>query len=289
MKSETKIGYTVLRYVHDIVTQEFVNIGVLAYAPDSRQLKLKCSDHLRRVHAFFPDADSKRLSGLIRHVQDAFDTYGCRLADVASSESLPAEVMKAASRVLPSDSSALQWSAPAGGYDESLNVALNKAFDRYVRSHEPSAHAKRSRGISAVLKPFKLELQTQGVLEHIKRQRIKGAYETYDFAYTWKNHVYHCYEAVNLDLRDHKQVEARAMEWVGRATDLAESAEELRLYLLLAEPVSRGLRNAYEDTAQGMKGLLPSSAKVVEQSEILEFTRLEANLIKKHVAARVVA
>ena len=159
MKSETKIGYTVLRYVHDIATQEFVNIGVLAYAPDSRQLKLKCSNHLRRVHALFPDADSKRLSGLIRHVQDAFDTYACRLADVASGESIPEEVMKAASRVLPSDSSALQWSAPAGGYAESLNVALGKAFHRYVHLHEHAVRAKRSRGISAVLNPFKLELQ----------------------------------------------------------------------------------------------------------------------------------
>ena len=46
-----RITYTfsVLRYIHDPVTQEFANIGVALYAPEAKYLSAICTPHYGRL------------------------------------------------------------------------------------------------------------------------------------------------------------------------------------------------------------------------------------------------
>ncbi len=54
-----KIPYTfsVLRYVHDPVTTEFVNVGVALYAPDAKYLSAICTPYYARLSEIFGDVD----------------------------------------------------------------------------------------------------------------------------------------------------------------------------------------------------------------------------------------
>jgi hypothetical protein len=284
MKAEIKFGYTVLRYVHDITTEEFVNVGVLVYAPENRVLRLKCSPELRRVHSLFPSAESKQIKTLLNHVQDAFAAYAARLAPGSGESSIPDDVMKAAAQVLPKDSSALQWATAGGGYAASLDSAMEKLFARYVQHYEQTGHRGRRPGRGAVLKPFRKVLKESGVLEYLKPRVLKGELESYEFPLVWKNQVYHCYEAVNLNLKSSAEVHARAFEWVGRALDLAHSKEKHNLHLLVAEPILAELRAAYRDTCGALKKSLPPSAEIVQQDKIVDFSREVASSVKKHIA-----
>jgi hypothetical protein len=284
MKAEIKFGYSVLRYVHDITTQEFVNVGVLVYSPENRILRLKCSPELRRVHSLFPSAEPKQIKTLLHHVQDAFATYAARLAPGSGNRSIPDEVMKAAAEVLPKDSSALQWASAGGGYAASLDTAMEKLFARYVQHYEHAAHLGRRPGRGAVLNPFRKELKESGVLDYLKPRVLKGELEAYEFPLAWKNKVYHCYEAVNLNLKSSSEVHARAFEWVGRALDLDHSKEKHSLHLLVAEPALSELRSAYRDTCGALRKSLPSSAQIVEQKEIASFSRDVADSVRKHIA-----
>jgi Protein of unknown function (DUF3037) len=284
MSAEIKFGYTVLRYVHDITTQEFVNVGVLIYAPENRILRLKCNPELRRVHSLFPSAEPKQLKTLLHQLQEAFDTYAARIAPGSREVSIPDEIMRAAAQVLPKDSSALQWASAGGGYAGSLDTAMEGLFARYVQHHEHVGHGGRRSGRSAVLNPFRKELKESGVLDYLKPRVLKGELESYQFPLSWKNRVYHCYEAVNLNLKKPAEVHARAFEWVGRALDLDHSKEKHSLHLLVAEPVLAELRPAYRDTCDALKKALPSSAEIVQQDKIEAFSREVANSVKKHIA-----
>ena len=43
-------GASTLRYVHDSVTKEFLNIGVAVYAPQGFFLQAKCTPHYGRLN-----------------------------------------------------------------------------------------------------------------------------------------------------------------------------------------------------------------------------------------------
>ena len=50
---KTRFSFRVLRYVHDPVTQEFVNIGIAVYAPERGFLKAKCATLYARIRRMF--------------------------------------------------------------------------------------------------------------------------------------------------------------------------------------------------------------------------------------------
>ena len=53
MIERTNYTFTVLRYVHDITTGEFVNVGVVLHAPKAKFLRAKTL-RIRASASFFP-------------------------------------------------------------------------------------------------------------------------------------------------------------------------------------------------------------------------------------------
>jgi hypothetical protein len=46
---KTAYSYSVLRYMHDAVTQEFINIGVAVYSPEGKFFDAICTTSYRRI------------------------------------------------------------------------------------------------------------------------------------------------------------------------------------------------------------------------------------------------
>jgi hypothetical protein len=282
MKADMKIGYTVLRYVHDQTTQEFVNIGVLAFSPESGKCSFRCSDRVKRLHGLFPGAAPQRFQKLVSCVQTSFDNCHQDFRIRRREQLLPTDVMAIAASVIPQDSSALQWSSPSGGYFDNLNSALDHAFVRYVSRYDRVT--TRSRGTSTVIKPFRESLRRAGVWKYIEPETFKGRLEIHEFKYVWKNGAYNCYEPINFDVQNYRAMQAKAAEWLGRAVDIEETGQkEYRLHLMLAKPTRETLFNAYDDTVEGMIELLPPATTVVRQEGIEQFAEKVANKITSHL------
>jgi hypothetical protein len=62
---KTTYSYTCLRYIHDVATGEFVNVGVVLYAPEARYLRAICRDNYGRLKHMFPNLDGKAYRSLI--------------------------------------------------------------------------------------------------------------------------------------------------------------------------------------------------------------------------------
>ena len=57
---KTAYMYTVLRYVHDTTTGEFVNVGVAICAPKVRYASARCRSTYGRLAKVFPGMDGRR-------------------------------------------------------------------------------------------------------------------------------------------------------------------------------------------------------------------------------------
>src|SRR5258706_16421640 len=105
----TPYSFSVLRYVHDAVTQEFVNIGVAVYSREARFLSAKCATHYSRITKMFAKIDGNRFRQLTCYIQEQIGAMGASLpSELPFEPGLAIEQLLA--RVLPPDDSSVQFS-----------------------------------------------------------------------------------------------------------------------------------------------------------------------------------
>src|SRR4051812_36730740 len=104
--------FTVLRYVHDVTTGEFLNVGVAIYSPDAQFARAKCRHSYARMRCAFPNMNGEAFRSMARHIERRFDLAGKQLATELTF-SHASSVLSIAAAVLPIDDSSLQWS-PVG-------------------------------------------------------------------------------------------------------------------------------------------------------------------------------
>ena len=104
---KSPFSYVVLRYMHDVFTREFVNIGVVVYCPQAGFLRMKGVTRLKRALGLFPGMDRSSVLKTLRFVESRFAAYHKSLQQSFRLETLDAASI--ASAILPTDDSSLQW------------------------------------------------------------------------------------------------------------------------------------------------------------------------------------
>ena len=77
--SKIPYSFSVLRYVHDPVTQEFANIGVVLYSRSARYLDAMCTVNYGRISNMFGEIDGNKFRQTTRYVQDRLRNLGAEL------------------------------------------------------------------------------------------------------------------------------------------------------------------------------------------------------------------
>jgi hypothetical protein len=62
MKKRYPYSYSVLRYVHDVATAEFVNVGIAVHCNELNFFQVSCRTTLGRISEFFPDLSARRFA-----------------------------------------------------------------------------------------------------------------------------------------------------------------------------------------------------------------------------------
>lgn len=140
MKNRLKYSYMILRYVHDVATSEFVNVGVAVYCEENNFFKVKLSHSTSRVSTFFSNLDVKSFRILLKIIDTKFtevSNVGANLPLFESNTNLQAIL----SSVTPKDDSALVWSNLAFGITDNLEKTVGDLFGRYVTQYIKDTHS----------------------------------------------------------------------------------------------------------------------------------------------------
>src|ERR1700677_5260851 len=78
---KTNYSTIILRYIHDVVTGEFANIGVVVYAPDQRFLEARFTTSYERLNAVFLKIDHLHFRALMRYMSNRFDEIAADIRD----------------------------------------------------------------------------------------------------------------------------------------------------------------------------------------------------------------
>jgi hypothetical protein len=262
-----------LRYVHDVAAGEFVNVGVVVFSPDAKYLNCLCTQRYGRVSQLFGDGhvNGPHLKGVLRWVQSRIDELGSRLAGELDLGQKPQALTEALVAVLPRDDSSLQWSQEMGGLTANPERTLEELYFRFVERYEHTA-ARKGREDEDVWRPFKVALQTERVLGHLKPHLIQGSDYEYNFTHAWRNGLWNVYEPISLDLLDAESIKEKGVRWLGRAQSLGDAEEKFKLYALLGAPSDDRLRPAYIK-AKNIMHKMDAPHDFVREDEVADLAR----------------
>jgi hypothetical protein len=261
-----------LRYIHDAVTQEFVNVGVVLYSESEQALKAKFTTQYRRLSGMFGAVDGDGFRSAIRYMQGQLDA----LAEHLRSTMFPGGDLRVIlAQVLPEDASALQFHLIGGGLSRDLDETLQSLYNRHVARYSDRAQSE-SRTDEDVWKAFRTALDSRKITAALKPKTITAPDYEYEFARAWQNGHWNLYEPISLDLADAGTILEKANSWLGKATTLRASSEDYSMYLLLGAPHREGLETAF-NRAQNILRRSPDVKLVLED----QADAFAANLAKE--------
>jgi len=283
MSNKFPYTYTVLRYVHDVATGEFLNVGVALLAPEQRYVSALCRTTYGRLTAVFPSLDGESFRAAMRHVTQEFERLQKELADQLPLRPVTGGVMAYAHAVLGADDSSLQWSSMGAGLTNNPGQTLEQLYERFVTAHEPRSPAHR-RQDEDIWKQFSRELEQRQVLKHFVRKTIAVEDDQLEFKHAWKNGVWHCLAPVSFDLASADSIREKAHKWLGQLTSVAQAKSTFKLYFLVGEPAQPELQTAFQ-SAISILGKSTINQEVVPETRAGELCERLAAEVQAHEQA----
>ncbi len=264
MKNQYSYTYSVLRYVHDVTSGEFVNVGVALYAPQAHYLSAICRTTYGRLNKVFPGVNAEHFKALMRHIQNSFEAQGERLSGELPLTS-PTGVLEIAQSVLPKDDSSLQWSPAGSGRTDDPAQALEKLFNRMVMRYE-ERQASSSRTDDDVWRHFKRDLEERQILQHFQPKTISVQDDEIEFQHSWKNGKWHCLEPVSFDLAAADSIKDKAHRWLGQLASVQSASDPFKVYLLVGAPQQENLQSAFQ-SAMSILRKIPGEREIVLEQD----------------------
>jgi len=280
MTNEMNYSYSVLRYVHDTATGEFVNVGVVLYCPEARYVSASCRSTYNRLSGMFPDLNGEHFKSLMRYIEARFEEFGARIAS-----ELPLEAYKTiesiAHRVLPPDDSSLQWAPPSYGRTRDPSKTLDSLFERFVTRYE-STNPRPQKTRDDVWRHFRRSLETRQVLQYFAPVVVSVEDDSIEFKYAWKNGILHCVEPVTFDLATSEGIRDKAHTWLGRISSVQKSSDKFKVYFLAGEPQDEALSDAFRDALRILEKI-PGEKAVYTENQAEELGDTIAREVAEHL------
>ncbi len=265
---KTTYTFSVIRYVHDVVGGEFVNVGVVLYAPDLNFLRAKCTQNYARLTHLFNEVNGRHFRKIMTHIQGETRSYERRFGGLEL-EVKPSTLQPILARIFPIDDSSIQFSDLGGGVTTQPEKALDELYQRYVARYQESA-ARTTRRDSDVWTTYSRPLAKLGVLSYLKQHTVQGDDFAYDFDFAWKNENWRILQPLSFDLADAAQIRDKANRWLGESINIHDADNNLVLYFLLGAPRERRLQSAY-DKAENILHKGPLKKEFIREDASEEF------------------
>ena len=258
----------VLRYVHDLTTQEFVNVGVVLLCPDLAFVGARFLPSWTRGTTMFPDADAVHLRRIASRVSDTLDGWAERWRSELRLSEPPSSASTLVAQLAPSQESGLLLSEAITGVTSDPERTLSELFARYVGKFL-ARRAADTREDGDIWRGFEARFPTMYV-NSLQPHKVTGPRYAYEFQHAWQNGVWNAAQPLSLDLRESRTILEKACTWVGRIKALEVSPTPFHVAFLVGLPgpdKPRPVQKAARDGAELLAEQLDGIAEVFRESE----------------------
>ena len=275
--------YQLVRYTPDMVTGEFVNVGIVFYSSTEKFLSSEGIKKHKRVTNFFDKVNASFLLSSLKHINARIE----KISEGIKSELNLGEyntITEITSRILPNDDSALQMSDVFRGVTLNLDATFRSIYYRYIGHFETNNQVEQSPTDEDVWRhTYKNYFDKYGITSKLKTHTISLPLDEMTFNRSIKNHIWHCFETVSFDLKDNESIKDKAYKWAGKLNNLSEAQEDFKLYILLLEPTrqkTKELNQFIEKTLKLSRG--SDRFEIIEKDEAESFVKRISAIIEEN-------
>jgi len=228
-----KYQYQIIRYIHDRVTGEFVNVGLIMFEPTSKYLQCQVITKYNRISHFFADINGSFLIATLKQFQHQVSEISKSLDEFAANHDFK-DLSSVSDFILHKDDSALVTTEVKYGVDIQADAAFEDLYHRIVEQYIDDVELHTDQQAWQTI--YKHYFDSAGITSKLHKHTIKTKKDTFDFDKAWKNGVWNCYEAVTFDLKRTDAIKNKVYKWSGILKELETSEESIKLYLLTTSP-----------------------------------------------------
>ena len=139
-----KFYFSLLRYVYDPLTQEFINIGVVLYSPGNCFLQAKFTSRYGRISKMFGRIDGASFRATVSYIERRISDVNERMTRGLLFRDPKQNLENILNEVVPPDDTAIRFVFGGVGMTEDPVRSLDELFQRYVVRYEnPSEYEHR--------------------------------------------------------------------------------------------------------------------------------------------------
>lgn len=283
--SRRPYSYTVLRYVHDVVTGEFVNVGLVFVAPGCNSMApvvlCEFKERIQRLRPMFPNIDRNAFVSSL----SAIRSKAKAVAKATQRDSMfsDADALSIAMSILPRDGSSLQWSDVGTGIAKDPRKEFDRIVERMLSTYDRKSDARR--GDEDVWRPVRQALHERNVDIALEPRVIRGSVDSVEFQHAWKNGKIHAYEPISFDLAEASGIKDKARRWRGNLDAARDGAsEDFKAYFIAGKPSNPALLDAYHSALDIIRQSA-SSPEVYEETQIESLIEKIEDQVRAHLRA----
>jgi Protein of unknown function (DUF3037) len=282
--SRRRYTYSVIRYTHDPIAGESMNVGVLLYSPEASFVDVQLLFQYQRLSDAFAGFDGDGYRRSLRAFIEALAGLRDELfSSLVRPSAVPADAKTVVERIWPDRQLSLVAGPPMTGASDDFPATLAQLFDRFVLSQYHRGRDER-RSDDEVWQSFRERLQGTVVPSALTPVKIQTNNLSAEFL-GFRNERWHFFQPISLDFIRETSIKRKAKEFIGEFVELADNADVLtgKIYLLLGSPTHPEFREAYESAKQMLRKI-PVDHRMIEESEAEAFAIEMDEYVRKHVA-----
>jgi hypothetical protein len=280
MNQKHQYNYVILRYVHDVLTSEFVNVGVVMLVPSQGRVVGRTRHTIARLRGVFPDLDRVAFTSMMANIRRGFRRIAKHKTKTPlfnSEEALSSIIREA----VPLDDSSLQWSPLGAGITDNPESTFEHLYERFVSRYDTSTRHRRTD--DEVWRPVLMKLEERDLANNLTEKVIAGSLDDVTFKHAWKNGQWNVYEPVSFDLADEEGIKRKAREWLGHLSAVVDDGgvEPFKPHFLVGAPSDARLNGAYQ-IAKEILRRAPNDPEIFEEGQIDDLVDQIEDEIRHH-------
>ena len=279
----TAYTYSVIKYLHDPVAGETLNIGVIMCAPEVGFIQAKLESHYERSSETFRNFDGEHYRQILRRFTAGINALRERLTARTLFDLIenPMSTAKEWGEIIwPDTGLSFQFSSVLAGVTENPTATLDSIFYRMVTSQDPvrTSETRTDDDVWALYQPV---LAQKKITRYLRSTTIRTSKVEVRFEHAFRNEKWHLLQPLSMDYVRKELIQHKAARWLGNGIGLEESPEISRLYLLLGPPQLESHKPAYE-RAKNLLHSIPISHEFIEEDAAKDFASEIYSYIRAH-------
>ncbi len=277
--------YATVRYVHDPVAGECLNVGVLllSASADKTFFDAKFEFKYARLSEAFAGFDGDHYRRFLYRVEVEVERINDRLNESALfPENLPTlDVLLG--NLFPDSGMSFQCQTGLAGITHDPASELEHLFARFVSSQYEKEQIS-NRDDEAVWNVFRQPLRIHRVLERLVPKTFVADEFEYTFLRAFKNGKWHVLQSASFDYIRTETLKDKATNYLGIGSALSNNPEMGKLYLLLGRPTRESHMRQYERAKRLLAEHLQVEHELVEEQDAERLAATVAQFMKEHPA-----